>query len=363
MPQIIRALIVVIYFTLILYFFKKLNIIQEDIQITYVIRAPGSLKKILRTIKKRQYQYTVMELNYQQPRRLPTDLKYVLKWTEALSHYSTSVFVRGQKAFIDNNCTFYNCYMTNDKSLLSDPRHFDAILFDVENHWDSYPPIRTPFQSYIFTASEPASMYPVCDPLLDSFYNATWTYKLDSTIPQPFFRIYDHNGTLVGPKADMNWITDNKSISPKLRGKLMYKKKMAAWFVSHCKTKSGREDTVSKMSKYLEMYNYTVDVYGWCGKLVCPKDNLEDCLEMLRSDYYFYLAFENSVSEDYVTEKVLYALNHYTVPVVYGGADYTRFLPPNSYIDASKMSPESVASLMVQIVKTPDEYENYFRVY
>lgn len=165
---------------------QKLNTIHEDIQITYITRAPGSLRKILREIKMRQYQYTVMELNYKQPRRLPSDLKYVLKWTEALSHYSTSVFVRGQKAFIDNNCTFYNCYMTNDKSLLADLRYFDAILFDVENHWDSYPPIRTPFQSYIFTASEPASMYPVCDPVLDSFYNATWTYKLDSTIPQPF---------------------------------------------------------------------------------------------------------------------------------------------------------------------------------
>lgn len=42
---------------------------------------------------------------------------------------------------------------------------------------------------------------------------------------------------------------------------------------------------------------------------------------MAHVDYYFYFSIENSFSEDYVTEKLLHALKHYAIPVVYGGAN------------------------------------------
>lgn len=52
----------------------------------------------------------------------------------------------------------------------------------------------------------------------------------------------------------------------------------------------------------------------------------EHCYALIESDYYFYLAFENSFCEDYVTEKILTATQHYAVPVVYGGANYSRYV-------------------------------------
>ena len=54
---------------------------------------------------------------------------------------------------------------------------------------------------------------------------------------------------------------------------------------------------------------------------------------MLEQDYKFYLSFENSICVDYVTEKFYNALLFNTVPVVYGGADYSRLAPNMSYID------------------------------
>lgn len=54
---------------------------------------------------------------------------------------------------------------------------------------------------------------------------------------------------------------------------------------------------------------------------------------MLEQDYKFYLSFENSICVDYVTEKFYNALLFNTVPIVYGGADYSRLAPNMSYID------------------------------
>lgn len=55
---------------------------------------------------------------------------------------------------------------------------------------------------------------------------------------------------------------------------------------------------VAQMKRYL-----TIDVYGHCGTLQCPRDEHVKCLNMLSNEYKFYLAFENSLCQDYVTEK------------------------------------------------------------
>ena len=60
---------------------------------------------------------------------------------------------------------------------------------------------------------------------------------------------------------------------------------------------------------------------------------------MRERNYKFYLAFENSICPDYVTEKFFNTLLFSTVPIVYGGADYVaNGAPPNSYIDVRSFS-------------------------
>lgn len=82
---------------------------------------------------------------------------------------------------------------------------------------------------------------------------------------------------------------------------------------------------------------------------------------MLDTVYWFYLSFENSLCVDYVTEKLYNALEHHIVPVVFGGADYNRFMPPGSYIDAQafRTATELVEHLRY-LMDNPAEYVRYF---
>lgn len=64
---------------------------------------------------------------------------------------------------------------------------------------------------------------------------------------------------------------------------------------------------------------------------------------------------------DYVTEKAFNILKYNLLPVVRGGANYSAFLPPHSYIDASKMTPSELAQLLHRLTEREDEYEAYFK--
>ena len=72
------------------------------------------------------------------------------------------------------------------------------------------------------------------------------------------------------------------------------------------------------MQKYMP-----VNVFGSCGKK-CPtqlKNGQEaDCKFIIASEYKFYLAFENSLCKDYVTEKLFRILKYNIIPVVLNGA-------------------------------------------
>jgi len=151
------------------------------------------------------------------------------------------------------------------------------------------------------------------------------------------------------------------------------KTKLVAWVVSRCGVGSKRDDYVNELKKYI-----TVDVYGKCGSLKCDNksgdiENLNPptgcskllkfllfCLvykslirllfkgELMERNYKFYLAFENAIGPDYMTEKFYNTLLFSTVPIVYGGADYVaNGAPPNSYIDVRNFTS---GNLMMQLI-------------
>ena len=138
------------------------------------------------------------------------------------------------------------------------------------------------------------------------------------------------------------------------------KNKLVAWFVSHCYTQSRREKYVSILRQYIP-----VDIYGGCYTLKCEMNqtaflSTNDCYSMLDNSYRFYLAFENSFCNDYVTEKFYDVLSRRIIPVVLGGANYSAIAPPHSYIDAVNYSPRELAAYLKLLASDDRLYNEYF---
>jgi len=86
----------------------------------------------------------------------------------------------------------------------------------------------------------------------------------------------------------------------------------------------------------------------------------------LSDSHLFYLAFENSVCWNYVTEKFWTAIKHLTVPVilsrsVFDGFDPITELPPGSYIAADDFPDvKSLVDYLLHLQRTPAEYARFF---
>ncbi len=132
-----------------------------------------------------------------------------------------------------------------------------------------------------------------------------------------------------------------------------------AWFASNCGAKSGRMDYVRELQKHLP-----VDIYGSCGSsgLTCPNASISDCSRLLNDHYKFYLSFESSVCQDYITEKFFNPLQQNVVPIVLGGGNYTAIqAPASAYIDVRDYaSVKDLADYLLYLDATPGAYNAYF---
>jgi len=69
--------------------------------------------------------------------------------------------------------------------------------------------------------------------------------------------------------------------------------------------------------------------------------------EGLLPRYKFHLAFENTLCQDYVTEKAYQALGRGVVPVLISAPNAALFLPPHSYVDVARFP--TVAALAAHL--------------
>ncbi|XP_013198175.2 alpha-(1,3)-fucosyltransferase C-like [Amyelois transitella] len=271
----------------------------------------------------------------------------------------------GQKVFIDRNCKYTNCFVSW-RRYINDYQKFHTIIITMREaiHYsaEELPRFRTPYQKFVASSFESSHNYPVCSNRFNDYFNWTWTFRLDSDCRLEYIAIRDEHGKVIGPKKTMHWmkVRDMSPNSEELKNSLLSKSRAAAWFVSNCVTQSGREIFAKKLAKELAIYNHTIDVYGDCGNLSCSKRDFS-CMKMIRTTYYFYLSFENSFSKDYVTEKLLHALQNNAIPIVYGGANYTRFMPDGIYLNAIKLGVKALAKKMDNFIRSRKRYAKYFK--
>ncbi|KAF5307932.1 hypothetical protein FQR65_LT06499 [Abscondita terminalis] len=204
---------------------------------------------------------------------------------------------------------------------------FHGSIYDQKIH--GKPQVRNLNQRYIYFNTEAPPNKFEYNPdftLFNNFYNWTITNRLDSDI------------------------TSNYGIVCKSR----------TWFVSHCSTASKREDLVKAIQKHV-----SVDIYGGCGNLSCPKNGVESsdyCYDLLDKHYKFYLSFENSLCKDYFTEKLYFVLPRTIIPIVYGGHNETILAPPNSFINVKDFKDvKTLVDYMLFLHANTTEYLKYFR--
>ena len=157
-----------------------------------------------------------------------------------------------------------------------------------------------------------------------------------------------------------------KPIIPQVRSRnIVY----IAWFVSNCETHSGREEYVSKLRSQPGIH---VDIYGSCSSLfnshIVPKICLKgpsNCMNETLLNYRFYLSFENSKCDTYITEKYwMQGLHGHVVPIVLGAKreQYKRIAVPNSYIHVDDYSTvEELAKELHRLNKNDSEYVKYLQ--
>lgn len=233
----------------------------------------------------------------------------------------------------------YSCQWTTQKSEYNQSH---AVLFHLYNNIGNkdfvlkdLPRRDNLDQKWVLMAREPqAFYYPEQLKQLKDLFNLTVTFQRDSDVVIPYGGYWKHSPGSLAYRAKM---------------KLDYltgKNKKVAWVVSNCKTSSKREDYVEELQKYI-----AVDIYGKCGNLSTHTKSANGFRDEIAKQYKFYIAFENSDCDDYISEKFWNSLHIGIIPIVRGQrAKFKQLTPPNSFIHTdSFITPKNLAKYLNEI--------------
>ncbi|XP_003123142.1 galactoside 3(4)-L-fucosyltransferase [Sus scrofa] len=232
-----------------------------------------------------------------------------------------------------------DCQLTDNRGEY--PRA-DAVLVhhrEVSSHPQRQlpPSPRPPGQRWVWFSMESPSHCPQLK-ALDGYFNLTMSYRRDSDIFMPYGWLEPWPGQPVDVQLNIS-----------------AKNKLVAWVVSNWREDSVRVRYYRQLQAHLQ-----VDVYGRSHKPL-PSSAMTTQL----SQYKFYLAFENSLHTDYITEKLWRnALLAWAVPVVLGPSrrNYEQFLPPEAFIHINDFqSPKELAQYLLALDKDDARYLGYFR--
>ncbi|CAL8321172.1 unnamed protein product [Lota lota] len=228
------------------------------------------------------------------------------------------------------------CRLQSDRSTFSTA---DVVVFhnrELVQGWQALPRDlpRPQGQRWVWMSLESPTHNGDLRPFADVF-NLTMSYRRDADITIPYGKLVPR-----GRGDGEEPVLHNKSIP-------------VCWVVSNYNPGHRRSQVYAQLKD-----SVPVTVYGrWNQKPLSPGDLLPTI-----SQCYFYLAFENSESSDYITEKLW--RNAYlsgAVPVVLGPSlnDYKAVAPRRSFIHVNEFA--SVGELGRQLQKLMNDEESYSR--
>ncbi|XP_054613120.1 alpha-(1,3)-fucosyltransferase 7-like [Dunckerocampus dactyliophorus] len=169
-------------------------------------------------------------------------------------------------------------------------------------------------------------------------FNLTVSYRRDADVSTPYGKLLPR-----ASEEPMDPIPQNKT-------------DLVCWVVSNYRSSYRRSKVYQELSTVVP-----VKVYGrWTNTPLKPKDLLPTI-----SCCYFYLAFENSISKDYITEKLWRnAYQSGAVPVVLGPPvqDYEAVAAPHSFIHVDEFaSAKELGEYLQKLAGDVERYGEYQR--
>ncbi|XP_068579260.1 4-galactosyl-N-acetylglucosaminide 3-alpha-L-fucosyltransferase 9-like [Cebidichthys violaceus] len=233
------------------------------------------------------------------------------------------------------DCNVKRCHITDDKTLY--PKAHGVVFhhYDIHGNLENLPKMPRPsFQKWVWYNMEPPqNSHRTLG--LNKLFNLTCTHRRDSDIQVPY-------GTLVSVKPE-----DESFKLPK-------KDKLVCWIVTHWSEQLKRVHYYNELKKYIKIHTY--------GKAFGQRLSNEDYPKIL-SSCKFYLAFENSIHKDYITEKFYKPLTMGTVPIVLGPPKqtYEEYAPADSFIHVDDFSsPQKLAERLLYLDQNNTEYMRFF---
>ena len=257
-------------------------------------------------------------------------------------------------------------------------------------HWEGYsrPQVRTPAQNWIFMSYETATnvrirsrrssksvgdkfqlgaKYPAINwSELNGVFNRTFSFRrdADATVSHGYSeKMSDDEVSSMPVKPKWSDKFDNYT-KHNFNSSVNAGVAPVVWFVSHCRSESGRDRYVRRLAQHIGVH-----IYGKCGNIKCGQDrrlrnpyqvDTDPCFDLVNKEYKFYLSLENDICNDYITEKAFNALKLDTIPILLTGADIKSTLPPNSAIDGLKFAPEELADYLYLLLQRPEMFLSYF---
>ena len=284
----------------------------------------------------------------------PEKLKKILMWTAYFDIEGWTMDMNNSLQSCPNLAG--RCVITDNRSELQSA---SAVLFHADDLWKMWftsldskswkPRYRDPSQVWVMLSQEaPPHLFGWFPP---NFFNWTMSYRRDSTILHTYMSHVKRS-----PEE-----LQNKTRNTQNEANINYfrsKSKMAVVHVSNCADQLQRYKIIRELSKYVK-----VDEFGHCsGKVVCNSNvPFEKCMNIFRP-YKFYLAFENTVCRDYISEKFWMAQNvKHQIPVIAVSQHTTDILPPKSYLNLFDFpSIKALADEMVRVGNNATLFNSYF---
>lgn len=237
-------------------------------------------------------------------------------------------------------CCSTSCHFTNDRRLIDEA---DAVIFHLPQLNEVGRVSKRPGQIWIAWSMESRGHTPIRnDPAFMRYFDMQMTFERSADIWCSYL-----------PKRAEWEAALSKAPSPKTEAANV------VMFQSATNDLSGRNAYAAEL-----MTRIQVDSFGKFlnnRAITAPDFGMLTKLETI-SRYKFCIAFENTIENDYVTEKFFQPLLSGTVPIYMGAPNIDEFSPgDHCYIDARKFSsPQALAVYLTELATNDAEYARYF---